>query len=64
MYYKEEIINGVLMFRTAPDGKWQQCSIEKMSQRIVDLETSVIDLKARLRTCANSAQSGLDRYSY
>ena len=23
MYYAETVINGVLMFRTTPDGKWQ-----------------------------------------
>lgn len=36
MYYEEKLINGILMFRSTPDGDWRQCSIEMMSQRIVD----------------------------
>ena len=34
MYYEEQLINGVLMWRGAPNGDWKQCSIEKMGQRI------------------------------
>lgn len=33
MYYKEKLINGVLMFQNQPDGDWQQVSIEAMSRR-------------------------------
>lgn len=58
MYYEEKLIGGVLMYRNRPNCKWQQCSIEKMGARITELEMIVIDLKARLRTCANSAQGG------
>ena len=60
MYYEEKMINGVLMCRTTADGDWQQCSIEKMGERILELQNTIIDLKACLRTCANSAQGGLD----
>ena len=45
MYYEEQIISGVLMFRTKPTGDWQQCSIEKMSQRIVEMEAEIKALK-------------------
>ena len=62
MYYDEKIINGILMCRTSPAGDWQQCSIEKMGARILELENTIIDLKACLRTCAKSAQGGLDQY--
>jgi len=31
-------------------------------RRIVELELTIIDLKACLRTCANAAQGGLDQY--
>ena len=63
MYYEEKMINGVLMCRTTPDGDWRQCSIEKMGERILELQNTIIDLKACLRTCANSAQGGLDQYT-
>ena len=41
MHYEEKMINGVLMCRNTPDGKWGQCSIEKMSQQIIDLKNQV-----------------------
>ncbi len=62
MYYKEKLINGILMFKNRPDDDWNQCSIEDIGQRIIDLKMEIIDLKACLKTCANSAQSGLDQY--
>ena len=46
MYYEEKIINGVLMYRSMPDGKWMQCSIEKMGQRIIELEKRVKELSS------------------
>lgn len=61
MHYEEKMINGVLMFRNTPGGDWSQCSIEKMGRRILELQNTIIDLKACLRTCANSAQGGLDQ---
>jgi len=63
MYYEEKMINGVLMFRTTPEGDWRQCSIEKMGERIIEMQNTIIDLKACLRTCANAANSGLDQYT-
>jgi hypothetical protein len=56
MYYEEQIINGVLMFRTNPSGDWQQCSIEKMSQRIVKIDAEVKELKIKLAKSQNEAE--------
>lgn len=59
MLYEEKIINGVLMFRTTPGGKWQQCSIEKMSERIVAAEAKVAELEDDLlmeKMARNSAE--------
>jgi len=36
MFNEERIINGVLMFRTTPDGVWKQCSIEEVGERLVN----------------------------
>lgn len=41
MYYEEKLINGVLMWRGTPTGYWRQCSIEKMSARIVELKSNL-----------------------
>ena len=62
MYYEEKMIGGRLKCRTRPDGEWVECSIDKAWDRISELENIIIDLKACLRTCANSAQGGLDQY--
>ena len=39
MFYEEQIINGMLMFRHTPDDEWMPYSIEDMSKRIVDIES-------------------------
>ena len=59
MSYEEKVINGVLMRRATPDDVWWQCSDEMMGEKILELQNTIIDLKACLRTCASSAQSGL-----
>jgi len=45
MFYQETFINGVLMFRTTPNGDWQPCSIEQINQRIVELKAEIKALK-------------------
>jgi len=45
MTYEEEIFKGVLMFRHNRHSAWQQCSIEKMSERIINLELSIKEAK-------------------
>ncbi len=56
MHYEEKIMNGVLMFRTKPDGDWQQCSIEKMSQRITDLEIDIAAIQAEFYSSLRAAK--------
>ncbi|KZX75874.1 hypothetical protein A3715_14000 [Oleiphilus sp. HI0009] len=48
MYYEETIINGILMFRNKPGGAWSQCSIEKMSSRIIELQKNEEKLLAKI----------------
>ena len=63
MYYEEKMIGGRLRCRATPSGEWKDCSIEKAWDKISELQNQIIDLKACLRTCANSAQGGLDQYT-
>ena len=56
MYYEEQIINGVLMFRITPDDDWRQCSIEKMSRRIVEMDAEVDALKLQLSKAQKEAE--------
>lgn len=37
MYYEEKMINGVLMYRTKPDGEWLKASPERVEQRLIEL---------------------------
>lgn len=54
MYYEEQIINGVLMWRNGPDSEWRQNSIEEMSQRIIDQQKEI----ARLMRVIDSGEVG------
>jgi hypothetical protein len=56
MYYAEEIINGVLMFRISPDSSWLQLSIERISQRAVAAEKALHKAESIMH------QNGLDTY--
>jgi hypothetical protein len=41
MYYKEDIINGVLCFKTTPNGEWREFSKENLTKRIKELEEKI-----------------------
>lgn len=56
MYYEEKIINGVLMYRTKPDGDWHQYSIEVMSKIIVDNKAEITQLKEKLAEANKDAE--------
>ena len=60
MFYEEQIINGVLMFRHTPDGEWVPYSIEDMSKRIVDIES----LNEALRLQLGKAQKESEECGY
>lgn len=53
MYHEEKMIGGKLMCRTTPDGKWEECSIEKAWDKITQLEDQVNELTACMRTVSN-----------
>ena len=62
MYHEEKMLGGRLMYRTTPDGEWKECAIEKAWDKISELQSEIIDLKACLRTCVNAAKGGLQQY--
>ena len=37
MYYEEKIINGVLCYRTTPNGEWEQFTLEALSAAYISL---------------------------
>jgi len=44
MYYKEKIINGILHYKTTPEGEWKEVSKETLSKRLQEAETKVLKL--------------------
>lgn len=70
MYYEEKLINGVLMYRTEPNGNWQQCSIEKMGERILEMKITLANLQtselsvllSTLRDVTNLADNNICRH--
>jgi hypothetical protein len=41
MYYKEDVINGVLCCKTTPNGEWRELSKETLTNRIKSLEEKI-----------------------
>ena len=46
MYYDEAWINGVLKYRTSPDGPWYVYTTEQLYRRITELQQEVNKLRA------------------
>jgi hypothetical protein len=46
MHYEEQVIDGILYFRSTPSGKWYQFGISKMTERLVTAEARCADLQA------------------
>ena len=38
MYYQEKVINGVLMYKTKPKGKWKAVSYDHLLQKYLDVK--------------------------
>ena len=45
MYYREDIINGVLCYKHSPNGKWFEISKEALSKRVIEAEKELRVLK-------------------
>jgi hypothetical protein len=40
MYYEEKVIDGVLCYRTTPDGEWYQLSAQALTERLMNARNS------------------------
>ncbi len=59
MYYEEKMIGGKLKCRTTPNGEWEECSIEKCWDLIVELQDQAREMKNAMRIAGGI----LDEYS-
>ena len=41
MYYAEEIVKGVLCFKTTPKGEWEEFTKEQLSERVKSLNEQI-----------------------
>jgi hypothetical protein len=49
MYYEERIINGVLMCRQTPRGKWTPVAIEIVTQRLIEARAAAVEAAKQAR---------------
>lgn len=54
MYYREEWINGKLMYKHTPNGEWKEFSKEMLYKRIIEREEEILSLKYDLQRLENS----------
>ncbi len=45
MYYCEEVINGVLCYKTSPAGKWNEFSAQSLTEQLKKAESMYNTLK-------------------
>jgi len=45
MYYEEKVINGILCWRGDPKGSFQTCGVNRLNERIRELEEEIQDMK-------------------
>jgi len=48
MYYAEKMIDGILHYKTTPDGDWNPMSIQELSRRVVKAERECQEMGERL----------------
>lgn len=44
MYYEERIINGVVCYRTTPNGRWYAFDIKELSAKYAELKDVVLQM--------------------
>lgn len=48
MYYKEQIVNGILCYKNTPDGEWIEKTKEQLTKKITQLKVDMARLQNRL----------------
>ncbi len=56
MYHEEKVINGKLMFRSSPNGKWYGYTYEALTKRVVEAEEKIKHLEAEVERLAQGDQ--------
>lgn len=56
MYHKEQIINGILCYKTSPEGKWIEMSTKELTDRITAQKKEISEL------LVSSDQAAIEEY--
>jgi hypothetical protein len=49
MFHEEKIINGRLCWRSTPEGKWQEYSVEQVTAKLEEVKQELQELSEYLR---------------
>jgi len=41
MYYQEKVIDGVLCYKTKPDGDWKMCTLRELTKRLMEFDKTL-----------------------
>jgi len=58
MYYMEKVINGILMFKSFPDGPWKMVHPEKITKRMLKAEARERQLMADIEMAVEFLHEG------
>ena len=47
MYYAEKVINGVLHYKLTPSASWKACTLEHLTQKVLELQEQIETLNER-----------------
>jgi hypothetical protein len=50
MFHEEKIVGGKLLWRSAPDGEWIECSKDRCWSKIIELQDKLDEHESMLQT--------------
>jgi hypothetical protein len=62
MYYEEQVVNGVLCYRTSPRGCWNRVSAETLTTRLVKAQADLVRAAAQRRVDPEQLRIESDRW--
>ena len=63
MYYDERVINGVLCYRTTPNGCWRHVSAETLTTRLVKAQADLVRAASQRRVDPEQLRTDHERWS-
>lgn len=61
MYYEEKVVDGVLCWRSKPDGAWTQFTAQELTVQVVQTKQAALALMARVELAEDDARIQAER---